>query len=224
MVLAANSIPAPTLEPCPFRGHLRHRLSLPIVGESLLRETPGLGKTPQVAGEVTSTRALGLCARAQGSLDRVRAQHAGDLAPGAGQVALPSALTRKQPNAGREWPWKWLFPATRQYTERETGQKLHHHPHETVSHHALRRAALRSGIANRATRHASCHSFATKRLKDGSDIRTVQQLLGHKDLATTIIYTHVLNRDPAGLRLPTDRPFVGPPWLAPLPRLIPPGV
>jgi integron integrase len=142
-------------------------------------------------------------------LERARAQHARDLAAGAGWVELPGALSRKLPNAGREWPWQWVFPATRHYVERETGQKRRHHLHETVLQHAVRRAVLESGIAKRATCHTFRHSFATHLLEDGSDIRTVQELLGHKDVATTMIYTHVLNRGPAGVRSPADRLFGG---------------
>jgi len=137
----------------------------------------------------------------------VRQQHARDLAVGAGFVELPFALARKLPNAPRELAWQWLFPATRQYDHPETGERRRHHLHETVVQNAVRSAARAAGILRRATCHTLRHSFATHLLEDGSDIRTVQELLGHADVRTTMIYTHVLNRGPAGVRSPVDRLF-----------------
>ena len=143
-------------------------------------------------------------------LDRVRKQHGRDLEADAGWVELPFAFDRKHPGAGRQWCWQWVFPATRPYRERETNQVRRHHLHETVLQRAVSAAARRAGLAKRVTCHTFRHSFATHLLEDGYDIRTVQMLLGHRDVRTTMIYTHVLGRGPAGVLSPVDRLLASP--------------
>jgi integron integrase len=136
----------------------------------------------------------------------VRALHARDLAAGFGAVALPTALERKYPNAPREWAWQWVFPATRRYFDPLTSTERRHHLHETVTHRAVKQTVLDNGLTKRASCHTLRHSFATHLLESGTDIRTLQELLGHASVQPTMIYTHVLNRGAGGVRSPLDFP------------------
>jgi integron integrase len=132
-------------------------------------------------------------------------QHQRDVAGGTGAVALPGALERKYPGAAREWGWQWVFPASRFYADRETGELRRHHRHESVLQRDVKAAARAAGIVKPASCHTLRHSFATHLLESGTDIRTIQELLGHRDVTTTMIYTHVLNKGGLGVKSPLDR-------------------
>jgi integron integrase len=133
------------------------------------------------------------------------ARHARDVARGGGYVEMPSALERKLgTNVGRQWLWQWLFPATRVYRSAESGRWYRHHLHETVLQRDVSAAARAAGVPKRVSCHTFRHSFATHLLENGYDIRTVQELLGHRDVRTTMLYTHVLNRGGYGVQSPLD--------------------
>jgi len=138
-------------------------------------------------------------------LDQVKTQHDEDLCRNAGWVELPRALHRKYPNAGRQWAWQWVFPATSIYYHRATNQRRRHHYHQSALQRAVKIAIAEAGIQKKASCHTFRHSFATHLLEDGVDIRTVQALLGHTSLNNTMIYTHVLGNRFAGIRSPADR-------------------
>lgn len=140
----------------------------------------------------------------QKHLRKVKSVHEYDLDAGYGDVWLPSALARKYPNAGREWGWQYVFPASRRSRDPDSGEIRRHHTFETNIQKAVKAAVHMAGLTKKIGPHTFRHCFATHLLESGYDIRTVQELLGHKDVRTTMIYTHVLNKGGKGVRSPLD--------------------
>ncbi len=137
-------------------------------------------------------------------LKAVRAQHEREVALGGGDVALPDAIRIKYPGAAKSWPWQYVFPAFRESTDPRGGEVRRHHLPETHVQRAVKKAVERAGVTKHASSHTLRHSFATHLLEAGYDIRTIQELLGHRDVATTMIYTHVLNTGGRGVKSPLD--------------------
>lgn len=142
-------------------------------------------------------------------LATVRDIHRQDVKDSWGRVQLPDAIARKYPNADRDWRWQWVFPQRRRWKNGKSGEEGRHHLDPSVVQKAVKKGVVDAGLTKRAGCHTLRHSFATHLIQHGYDIRTVQELLGHKDVRTTMIYTHVLNRGPGGVRSPLDRMELG---------------
>jgi len=147
----------------------------------------------------------GVVSDLQRHLRHVRLIHEDDLHDGFGAVYLPYALERKYPNAAHEWGWQWIFPASKRSLDPRSGMERRHHADESSLQKAIRTAARKAGLLKPVGPHTLRHCFATHLLEAGYDIRTIQELLGHKDVTTTMIYTHVLNRGPMAVKSPLDQ-------------------